>query len=97
MFFRSLFWERTALSLVEKVQRLPPNVQAEFSTRVGSYIDIASTARAEDSLERFVKIAVMLLHGCDPESAKQLLDAADDRLGAALARVANAQVNKTLD
>jgi N-acetylmuramic acid 6-phosphate etherase len=42
-----------------------------------------------------VKIAVMLLHGCDPESAKQLLNAADDRLGPALARVANAQANKT--
>jgi N-acetylmuramic acid 6-phosphate etherase len=42
-----------------------------------------------------VKIAVMLLHGCDLESAKQLLSAADDRLGAALDRVGNAQVNKT--
>jgi N-acetylmuramic acid 6-phosphate etherase len=41
-----------------------------------------------------VKIAVMLLHGCDLESAKQLLNAAGDRLGAALDRVGNAQVNK---
>jgi N-acetylmuramic acid 6-phosphate etherase len=41
-----------------------------------------------------VKIAVMLLHGCDLESAKQLLSAAGDRLGAALDRVGNAQVNK---
>lgn len=37
-----------------------------------------------------VKIAVMLLHGCDLESAKQLLSAAGDRLGAALDRVGNA-------
>lgn len=41
-----------------------------------------------------VKIAVMLLHGCDVETAKQLLSAAGDRLGAALDRVGNAQVNK---
>lgn len=41
-----------------------------------------------------VKIAVMLLHGCDLESAKHLLSAAGDRLGAALDRVGNAQVNK---
>jgi N-acetylmuramic acid 6-phosphate etherase len=41
-----------------------------------------------------VKIAVMLLHGCDLETAKQLLSAAGDRLGAALDRVDNAQVNK---
>ena len=41
-----------------------------------------------------VKIAVMLLHGCDLESAKQLLSAAGDRLGAALDRVGNAPVNK---
>jgi N-acetylmuramic acid 6-phosphate etherase len=41
-----------------------------------------------------VKIAVMLLHGCDLESAKELLSAADDRLGAALDRVGNSQVNK---
>jgi N-acetylmuramic acid 6-phosphate etherase len=38
-----------------------------------------------------VKIAVMLLHGCDLETAKQLLGAAGDRLGAALDRVGNAQ------
>ena len=53
---------------------------------------------ARDALLRAngsVKIAVMLLHGCDPESAKQLLNAADNRLGPALARVANAQVNET--
>ena len=41
-----------------------------------------------------VKIAVMLLHGCDLEFAKHLLSAAGDRLGAALDRVGNAQVNK---
>ena len=42
-----------------------------------------------------VKIAVILLHGCDLEFAKQLLSAARGRLGAALDRLGNAQVNKT--
>ena len=37
-----------------------------------------------------VKIAVMLLHGCDLKSAKHLLSAAGDRLGAALDRVGKA-------
>jgi N-acetylmuramic acid 6-phosphate etherase len=41
-----------------------------------------------------VKIAVMLLQGCDLQSAKQLLSAAGDRLGAALDLVGNASVNK---
>ena len=39
-----------------------------------------------------VKIAVMLLHGCDLETAKQLLSAAGDRLEGALDRVGR-QVN----
>jgi N-acetylmuramic acid 6-phosphate etherase len=51
----------------------------------------------QDALSRAngsVKIAVMLLHGCDLESAKQLLSAAGDQLGAALDRIDNAQVSK---
>ena len=41
-----------------------------------------------------VKIAVLLLNGCDLESAKELLSAAGDRLGAALDRLGKAQVSK---
>ena len=41
MFVRSLFWERTVLSLLEKVQHLPANVQSEIANRVGGYIEIA--------------------------------------------------------
>jgi N-acetylmuramic acid 6-phosphate etherase len=41
-----------------------------------------------------IKIAVMLLHGCDLESAKQLLSAAGDRLGPALDCLGKVQVNK---
>jgi hypothetical protein len=57
MFFRSLFYERTVLSLLEKVQRLPPNVQAEIATRVGNYIDLARTASEEASLARVATAA----------------------------------------
>ena len=58
MFFRSLFWERTVLSLLEKVQELPPNVQADIANRVGGYIAIASTTHEAGSLERFAAAAV---------------------------------------
>lgn len=52
---------------------------------------------ARDALSRAngsVKIAVMLLSGCDLESAKQLLGAAGDRLGDALGRVGNPQADE---
>ena len=58
MFFRSLFWERTVLSLLEKVQELPLNVQADIAKRVGGYIAIASTTHEAGSLERFAAAAV---------------------------------------
>ena len=35
MFFRSLFWGRTMLSLLEKVQKLPLNVLADIAKRAG--------------------------------------------------------------
>jgi N-acetylmuramic acid 6-phosphate etherase len=52
---------------------------------------------ARDALSRAngsVKVAVMLLHGCDLESAKQLLSAANDQLGTALRRLGAAQAIK---
>jgi N-acetylmuramic acid 6-phosphate etherase len=52
---------------------------------------------ARDALSRAngsVKVAVMLLHGCDLESAKQLLSTANDQLGTALRRVGAAQPSK---
>jgi hypothetical protein len=57
MFFRSLFYERTVLSLLEKVQRLPPNVQAQIAARVGKYINVARTAKDEASLARVATAA----------------------------------------
>jgi N-acetylmuramic acid 6-phosphate etherase len=52
---------------------------------------------ARDALSRAngsVKVAVMLLHGCDLESAKQLLSTANDRLGTALQHVGATQATK---
>ncbi len=52
---------------------------------------------ARDALSRAngsVKVAVMLLHGCDLESAKQLLSAANDQLGTALRRLGAVQATK---
>ena len=62
MFFRSLFWERTVLSLLEKVHELPLNVQADIANRVGGYIAIASTTHEAGSLERFAAVPGFLFH-----------------------------------
>ena len=58
MFFRSLFWERTVLSLLEEVQALPLNVQADIAKRVSNFIEIASTTHEVGSLERFAAATV---------------------------------------
>jgi hypothetical protein len=44
MFFRSFFYERTVISLLERVQKLPPNVQAEVATRLSNFIAMARRA-----------------------------------------------------
>src|SRR4029078_316155 len=41
MFFRSLFYERTILRHLEKVEQLPFEVQAEIAVRVGNLIEMA--------------------------------------------------------
>ena len=58
MFFRSLFWERTVLSLLEDVQALPPNVQADYAKRVSGYIERASATDGVGALEQFAMAAV---------------------------------------
>ena len=55
--FRSLLWERTVFSLLAKVERLPPNLQGEIADRVGKYINLARTARDDDTLTRFIEAA----------------------------------------
>jgi hypothetical protein len=57
LLLRSLFWERTALSLLEKVERLPTNVQVEIATRVGNYIHFARTVRDQAKMTRFIEAA----------------------------------------
>ena len=55
---RSLFWERTVLSVLERVERLPTNVQGEIATRVGKYINLAQTARGDAAtMRRFIEAA----------------------------------------
>ena len=58
MFFRSLFWERTVLSLLEDLRALPSNVQADYAKRVSGYIERASTTEGVGALERFAAAAV---------------------------------------
>jgi len=59
MFVQSLFWERTVLSLLEKVQRLPVNVQTEIADRVVETVgNTARTSRIGDG-----KVFVLPLEG----------------------------------
>ena len=53
---RSLFWERTVLSVLERVD--DQNVQGEIATRVGKYINLAQTARGDAAtMRRFIEAA----------------------------------------
>jgi hypothetical protein len=74
MFVRSLFWERTVLALLERVQQLPSNVQAEIANRVGGYIDIADAAGDERSLEQFAAAAVKEREEVIAQGVKSQLD-----------------------
>jgi hypothetical protein len=74
MFVRSLFWERTVLSLLEKVQHLPANVQSEIANRVGGYIEIADATGDERTLEQFAAAAVKEREQVIAEGVKSQLD-----------------------
>jgi hypothetical protein len=56
MFFRSLFYERTILEHLERVEQLPAEVQAEIAMRVGNLIELAKPVSAA-LLQRFAEIA----------------------------------------
>jgi hypothetical protein len=56
MFFRSLFYERTILKHLERVEQLPAEVQTEIAMRVGNLIDLARPV-GNALLERFAEIA----------------------------------------
>jgi hypothetical protein len=55
MFFRSLFYERTVLRHLERVEQLPAEVQTEIARRVGNLINLA-TPVSNALLERFAEI-----------------------------------------
>ena len=55
MFFRSLFYERTILGHLERVEQLPPEVQAEIAMRVGNLIELARPV-SDALLERFARM-----------------------------------------
>jgi len=57
LYFRSVLWERTVLAVLEKVERLPPNIQSEIATRVGKYINFARTTRDDATMTRFIEAA----------------------------------------
>ena len=48
-----LFWETTVLSVVERVERLPTNVQSE----IAKYIHAARTATDDANMTRFIEAA----------------------------------------
>jgi AcrR family transcriptional regulator len=56
MFLRSLFYERTVLSHLERVRQLPPEAQAEIAMRVGNFLELARPV-SDDLLSRFVQVA----------------------------------------
>lgn len=51
-------YERTVLSHLEKVQRLPVDVQADIARRVGNYIELARAAKGEALLARCASAAM---------------------------------------
>jgi hypothetical protein len=56
MFFRSLFYERTILRHLERVEQLPADVQTEIAMRVGSLVELARPV-GDALLEWFAEIA----------------------------------------
>jgi hypothetical protein len=56
MFFRSLFYERTILRHLERVEQLPAELQTEIAMRVGNLVELARPV-GDALLERFAEIA----------------------------------------
>ena len=73
-FFRSLLYERAVFSHLDKVQGLPPNVQADIATRVANYITIARNSGADVDLERFAAAAIQERNRAIAEGAKSETD-----------------------
>lgn len=71
MFFRSLFYERTILSYLEKVQKCPIHVQTEIATRVANFVNLARTV-SDDLLVEFAVAAREQLDHAVAEGATEM-------------------------
>jgi len=56
MFLRSLFYERTVLMHLERVRKLPVEVQIEIAMRVNNFVELARSAN-DELLQRFAQVA----------------------------------------
>ena len=55
--FRSLSLERTVLSVLERVKRLPDNLQGEIAASVGNNVNLARSATDDAALIGFIEAA----------------------------------------
>jgi hypothetical protein len=74
MFLRSLLYERTVLSHLERVRQLPQEAQAEIAMRVGNFIELARPV-SDDLLSRFVQVAREEQRRAVEEGARSDMDA----------------------
>jgi hypothetical protein len=74
MFFRSLLYERTVLSHLERVRKLSPEAQAEISMRVSNFIKLARPV-SDALLSRFVQVAREEQQRAVEQGAKSDMDA----------------------
>ena len=74
MFLRSLLYERTVLSHLERVRQLPQEAQAEIAMRVSNFIELARPV-SDDLLSRFVQVAREEQQRAVEEGARSDMDA----------------------
>jgi hypothetical protein len=74
MFLRSLLYERTVLSHLERVRQLPQEAQAEIAMRVSNFIELAKPV-SDDLLSRFVQVAREEQQRAVEEGARSDMDA----------------------
>jgi hypothetical protein len=90
MFFLSFLYERTVLSLLEKLQQLPAEVQVEIAKRVDRFISLAKAVTSEPLLTRCVAMVM-------EEQAKAIGQGVDSTLDPRLAAPALAEAWCTPD
>ena len=73
MLFRSLFYERTILRHLERVEQLPAEAQSEIAMRVCNWIELARPV-SDALLERFAEVARQEQHLAVEHGAKSDID-----------------------